>query len=77
MLFFIWLSIFIFISFVIAIIYSPQCGIIFDACDKGIIDVKSNSRNLYSRCRGRLCWNTVEEQVEIDSTRMFIMYVHV
>jgi hypothetical protein len=45
--------------------------------DKGIIDVKSNSRNLYSRCQGCLCWNTAEEQVEIDSIGMFIMYVHV
>jgi hypothetical protein len=48
-----------------------------DGCDKGIIDVKSNSRNLYSRGRGRLCWNTAVEQVEIDSTGMFIRYVHV
>jgi hypothetical protein len=48
-----------------------------DACDKGIIDVNSNSRNFYSRCRGCLCWKIVEEQVEIDSTEMFIMYVHV
>ena len=43
----------------------------------GIIDVEFNSWNLYSRRRGHLCWNTVEELIEIDSTGIFIMYVHV
>ena len=43
----------------------------------GIIDVEFNSWNLYSSCRGHLCWNTVEELIEIDSTEIFIIYIHV
>ena len=43
----------------------------------GIIDVEFNSWNLYSRRRGHMCWNTIEELIEIDSTGIFIMYVHV
>ena len=31
-----------------------------------------NSWNLYSRRRGHLCWNTVEELIEIDSTRTYM-----
>lgn len=28
-------------------------------------------------CEGRLCWNTVEEIIEINSTGIFIMYIHI
>ena len=37
-----------------------------------IIDVEFNSWNLYSRRRGHLCWNTVEELIEIDSTGTYM-----
>ena len=57
--------------------YLPQCGIIYWCVWWGIINVEFNSWNLYSSCRGHLCWNTVEKLIEIDSTRIFIMYVHV
>jgi len=43
----------------------------------GIIDVKFNPWNLYSRRRGHLCWNTVEELIEINPTGIFIMYVRI
>ena len=43
----------------------------------GIIDVEFNSWNLYSRRRGHLCWNTVEELIKINSIGIFIKYVRV
>jgi len=36
--------------------YLSQCGIIYWCVWWGIIDVEVNSWNLYSSCRGHLCW---------------------
>ena len=53
-----------FISYSMVIIYIHlNVELFIDASDMGIIVAESNLRNFYSRCRGRLCWNTVEEQV--------------
>jgi hypothetical protein len=48
-----------------------------DACDKELL-MWNLTREICTRgAEDVFCWNTVEEQVEIDSTGMFIMYIHV
>ena len=75
--------IFLYVAFNIYLYYLyygyclSQCGIIYWCVWWGIFNVEFNSWNLYSSCRWHLCWNTIEKLIEIDSTRIFIMYVHV
>ena len=66
----------LFILFKLWILSTSMCNYLLMRV-MGIIDVKFNPWNLYSRRRGHLCWNTVEELIEIDSTEIFIIYIHV
>ena len=69
-----WLSTFIHIIYIMVIVYL-NVELFIDVCD-GELLMWNLTRGIYTR-RGNLCWNTIEELIEIDSTGIFIMYVHV
>ena len=61
----------LFILFKLWILSTSMCNYLLMRV-MGIIDVKFNPWNLYSRRRGHLCWNIVEELIKIDSTGTYM-----